>query len=840
MSETKVTYQCCQGWGCHEKCILKTFTKDGKIVRTQRSGDIGHIGNGPRICQKGISAWQIPYNDERLLHPLKRVGERGEGKFEQISWDQALDEISAGINASIEKYGPRSILGNIFYCGVPGNRNALGDTLVKRYFHAIGGSAIEGLGVDYAIVQQDSVDEGMPYVGGRFQVMNANNLIIIWGGNPIGFTRPARLTEMLLDARDRGAKIVHVSNLFDNTSAKVDEWVPVRSGTDAALALGMAHVIVREGKVNEEWLLKETAAALLVRTDTGKYLREADVIEGGAADKFGVFDKKTGQVGFIPRVTARAIDSTGRTTTGTVQMTYETETAEAGAGIYGAFDPAIDCETEVNGIPCKTSYKLLCEHLQKWTPEAAEAACGVPAARIEFLANLYVDSSPSLIAMGDGLRYGNGTQSLRAVKLLTYLTGNHGGPDGGTVITAGIDDIEGSIIDRNVAQWVPEISIENGDFAMVKDILASHDDSSMQQYKVFIVAEGNPLLNWPNKSFWRERMLPYFDMVVTFEIRMTDTCRWSDYVLPEATTFERYELIPDMDNNVILSEPAIEPLGDTRVSADIWREIAERTGVGQYFQMNQEEWCKFILENQPNPLVAPITADEDPQQAGEWAPLTYDRLKKKPVIHLTPNDHDDLPDPYGSAPAYFTETGLIQFYSEMHVEVGATMADLENTYVIDPELKKDYPLHLFIARHKYFMQGQFTNIPEMESLAFTQFGVALNPKTALERGLRDGDIVEVFNERGVMRSKLILREDVAPGVAHTWYSFNETYYPDTCTPQELATPNNAPETITPMSQVNGQRWFNMQLPVPPLGRFIAGNDAPEVIFDVVCDVRKAE
>ena len=838
MSDKKVTYQCCQGWGCHEKCILEAHTEDGKIVRVQRSGAIGHVGPGPQICQKGVSSWRIPYNEQRLLHPLKRVGERGEGKFIEITWDEALDEIATAINASIEKYGPKSIVSDMFYCGMPGNKSSMSDQLATRYLSAIGGSRLEYEAVDYAIVNQDSIDEGVPSVAGRFNVLNANNLIFIWGGNPIGFTRPARLTRMFLDARERGAKIVHVSNMYDNTSAKVDEWVPVKSGTDAALALGMANVIVERGDLNMDFLLNETAAAFLVRTDTGKYLRESDVVEGGAEDKFGIFDEVSGSVVFIPRVAARPAVGGGEAFVGhTRKMMIEFD----GNSIYGDYAPKMECAAEIDGIACKTTFMLLREHLQSWTPEEAEKVCGVPADKIRHLANLLVDSSPALIAMGNGLRYRNATQSLRAVKLLAYLTGNHGGKDGGTVITAGVDDFEMNVMYRDMIYWPEGVPTDNAQFALTDDLFKSLDDPDHQQYKVLIFAEGNPLLNWPNKAMWREKLLPNFDLVVSLEIRMTDTCRWSDIVLPETTIFERTEVLPDLDNNIVLSEPAIEPQGEARNAADIWRGIAERTGVGQYFQKTQEEWVQLAIENR-EPIMAPLTAEEDPEHVGEMAQVTYERLKKNPVIHLHATEQDDPVDPLAIMPMYFTETGLIQFYSELHYEIGAAFADFEHTYITDPEIAKKYPLHLFIARHKYFMQGQFTNVPEMEALANTQFGFALNPVTAAERGLRDGDEIEVFNDRGVMRSKLQLREDVAPGVAHTWYSFDETYYPDTVTPQELATPQNDPATATPMSLVNGAKWIATQIAfgVPPITRFIAGATTPEVIFDQVCEIRKAE
>ena len=91
-TEERVTYNPCQGFGCHEHCILEVHTKDGKIVRTQRAPLPGP-NPGCRICSKGIMSGKIPYAEDRLLHPLKRVGERGSGQWEEISWEQAFDEI---------------------------------------------------------------------------------------------------------------------------------------------------------------------------------------------------------------------------------------------------------------------------------------------------------------------------------------------------------------------------------------------------------------------------------------------------------------------------------------------------------------------------------------------------------------------------------------------------------------------------------------------------------------------------------------------------------------------------------------------------------------------------
>jgi anaerobic selenocysteine-containing dehydrogenase len=135
MSEEKVTYNPCQGWGCHEGCILTTYSKDGKIIRTERTLDPAtddHLG-GSMICQKGITSPNLLSVPSKLKYPLKRVGERGEGKFERISWDQALDEIGAKLNEIRAKYGAESVLINNFLAGCPNGFNSLNYLLSLRF-----------------------------------------------------------------------------------------------------------------------------------------------------------------------------------------------------------------------------------------------------------------------------------------------------------------------------------------------------------------------------------------------------------------------------------------------------------------------------------------------------------------------------------------------------------------------------------------------------------------------------------------------------------------------------------------------------------------------------------
>lgn len=857
-SEERVTYNPCQGFGCHEHCILEVHSRGGKIVRTQRAPLPGP-NPGCRICSKGIMSGKIPYADDRLLHPLKRVGERGSGQWEQISWDQALDEIGAKMNKSIVEYGPASVIVNTFWCGVPGADRSTNFDLAMRFTNALGATRLEGPSIDMGPILASMSDMGGIISNNKYLLNNCNDMIVIWASNPIGFTRPGETTNMLIKARERGCKIVQVSNLYDVTSAKVDEWIPVNSGTDAALALAMAEVIVSEGLYNAEALTKRTAAAYLVRQDTGAYLRAAEVDpENGRPDQYVFVDSATGELCFADKdegqkavgAIGSSVASDNMTTDAGIdsyqhfsQSAQDEEKGYAATDVYNGRTPEIDTSVEVGGVVCKTSFALLKEHLKSYTPESQEAITGVPAETCRSFAREFAQMPAVTMFMYDGLRYSNATQAYRAMFLLAYLTGNLG-RKGGTMMPSPLDYYPTTQLNIN-ALWYPTPDIHKAKQETFQSMVDSFSDpDAPQQYKVWFNTYANPFLNWPNKHLWYDRVLPNLDLFVAVDIRMSDTCKYADYVLPEATIFERYEVIPGPNECVVLSEPAIEPLGESRDIAEIFRGLSARLGIGEYFDKSLKEWCEFKI-SQPGSsgsyIMAPVTAREDPAHAGELEPVTFERLEKVKYLHI--DCPEEQFDNYKGR-TYDTMSGKIEFYSEFLNQIGKGFADYEPALIHDEEKRKKYPLQFYAGRHKYFMQSQFTNVPELVALATsTQDGLALNPVTAAERGLVDGDEVEVFNDRGCIRTTLRLREDIAPGIAHMWYSFKEDHYPNGDTPQHLMTAQNVAEdgaTSAQMGMLTTMFWKVMEsFGVPRSASFFVENKAPEIIWDALCDVRKA-
>lgn len=368
----------------------------------------------------------------------------------------------------------------------------------------------------------------------------------------------------------------------------------IKSGADEALALGMANVIIRDNLVDRDFLKRKTTAAYLVREDTGKYLCAGEAIPGARFDEF-VYADAQGKLHAIGKVVGKMMlgQIANNANLKDEDKIAQIEALE-NAGNYES-EPDFDADVTVDGVRCRTTFGLLRDHVAKWTPESQEELTGVPAATCEQMAREYVAATPALIFMYNGFRCRNATQSCRAIYLLTYLSGNCG-RRGGSIIVGGDDHHPSSRLEVKPI-YFPDPNIYKGDQQSMIEILRSFEDPTYegQQYKAFINPFANPLLNWANRNLWKERVLPNLELVVSFVIRMSDTARYADYVLPETTSFERHELLSGPDDCITLCEPAIEPCGEARTCADIWAGIASRIGVGQYFDKTLEEWCKFKL-----------------------------------------------------------------------------------------------------------------------------------------------------------------------------------------------------------------------------------------------------
>jgi len=556
----------------------------------------------------------------------------------------------------------------------------------------------------------------------------------------------------------------------------------------------MANVMIQEGLCDEDFLIHHTVAPFLVREDNGKFLRESDIVKGGDPQKYVFWNK----------VPAKPIS------------------IESHEFNYGDNYPDLNADLILDGIRCKTAFWKLKEHVAKWTPESQEAITGVPAQKVYDLTHEYIAQKPSTIYIYLGLRYMNSTQAARCVGLLPVLSGNLPLRGGGFVVGS---MPEGHLVALNDAPVMMPEMMPKGDAQQLISILDSFKDPNAQQYKAFINPFANPVQNMPNRQLWEKEFFPNMELVVVNEIRMTDTAKFADYVLPEATVFEREELFT-IGDCLILSEAAIEPQGEAKEPVYIWSELAKRVGIGQYFDKTTEEWFKIRLQS------------SDPAIAEIKPPITLERLRKEKIIHL--NLPDEIPN-YWDNLDFYTPSGRVEFYCEALAKAGAAMGLYMEPGVRGP-LSKKYPLQYYPGRHRFFMQGQFSEYADLRALAGKVATVALNPKTARERGIKEGDLVDVFNHRGSVRAVAHLSEMFPPGMAHLWYAYPAKDYPSD-PPTALSSANATRECEDEVGKKFGEVWLkqNIEMGNHPTLMFPPGSwTTNETFWDDVCEVRKVE
>lgn len=234
---------------CPDTCALLVTVQDG--VATQVRGDPDHPTTAGVLCTKVARYTERTYHKDRLLHPMKRVGRKGEGKFERISWEEALDTIATRLSA-VASRDPQAIL-PYSYAGTMGL--VQGESMAARFFHKLGASLLDrticatagGVGYRYTIGARIGTDVE--------QFENAK-LILIWGGNPIASNLHFWMRAQ--EAKRRGAKLIAIDPYRSLTAEKCHQHIAPLPGTDAALALGMMHVLIAENLVDDDYIARYT------------------------------------------------------------------------------------------------------------------------------------------------------------------------------------------------------------------------------------------------------------------------------------------------------------------------------------------------------------------------------------------------------------------------------------------------------------------------------------------------------------------------------------------------------------------------------------------------------
>ncbi len=385
-------------------CPFRVYTKDGKIVREEQSGTLSPVEPGipdmnPMGCQKGACWSHCHYSPDRVTRPLKRVGERGEGKFEEVSWDQALTEIADGILDAIEDSGPESVLTLL--------TPEMGALPARQLANVLGTPTTDGN------AEFQDFSPGWHLTWGLYNPVSTMDdwfladLTLIWHANPV-YTN-IQWYHYLAESRYNGGEVVTIAPDYSPSAIHADYHLPVRIGTDAALALAMCKVIVDAGLYKKQFVQEQTDLPLLVRKDNGRFLRGSDVVEGEREDQFYWWDTLTGTLTPAPRGTLA--------TTG------------VDPALEGSYSVLLKDLTTVEVEPV---FARLRRHLEDYTPEKAGEICGIQPENIRKLARKVATRKTKIFIGWNSGKYYHGDLMERSMALLLGLTGNWGKKGTGT------------------------------------------------------------------------------------------------------------------------------------------------------------------------------------------------------------------------------------------------------------------------------------------------------------------------------------------------------------------------------------------------------------------------
>jgi anaerobic selenocysteine-containing dehydrogenase len=249
---------------CPDTCAMLVTVEDGRATRV--AGDPDHPVTRGFLCTKVNRYIERTYHRDRLLHPMRRVGPKGSGRFERVSWDDALAEVAARLNDIRHSAdGPQAIL-PYSYAGTMGM--VQGSSMDRRLFNLLGASRLDRTICSMAGTVGMRMTVGAN-IGADPEGIPESDLVLLWGTNTL--TSNPHLWPFVLEARARGARVIAIDPIRTRTAAQCDEWIGIRPGTDAALALGIMHVLLARGLQDEDYIARYTVGFEQLRERAGEY-----------------------------------------------------------------------------------------------------------------------------------------------------------------------------------------------------------------------------------------------------------------------------------------------------------------------------------------------------------------------------------------------------------------------------------------------------------------------------------------------------------------------------------------------------------------------------------------
>lgn len=691
---------------CGGRCVIKAHVKDGVVVRISTDEEPDNPATPQvRACVRGRGYRKTYFHPDRLKYPMKRVGERGKGEFEQISWEEAVDIIAKETKRIGEEYGPEARYVH-YASGVSGAIR--GNVLAKRLL-ALDGGYLEAYG-SYSAAQAEyttPITYGAGSSGNTPDSFQNSKLIILWGHNPAETVFGTTMYH-LRKAKEAGAKIIVVDPRYTDTAITLaDEWIPILPGTDNAVMDAMAYVIITEDLHDQEFL-----------------------------DKYSI--------GFDEDNMPEGIDG---------KESYKSY-------ILG----------EVDGVPK--------------TPEWAEKISKTPAETITKLAKEYAITKPAALVQGFGpQRHANGEQISRGGSILATMTGNvgiNGGWAGGTVygdrknvpsVPGGKNPFEGSI-----ATFTWTDAIVRGKEMDKSDGLKGVDKLSSNIKLIFNLA-GNTLVNQHsdcNKTAEILKDESKVELIVCSDIFMTSSAKFADILLPGNTMFERNNISTTWapSDFVLYANKLVDSPFECRFEYDWLVEVADKLGIKDEFTEGKEtadDWLEWVVEGarENNPE---FPSYEEFKERGiyKW---DFD----EPLIAFKDQIEDLENNPFN------TPSGKIEIFSkELYElnnpeEIPAVPKYVSTWEGPEDPLTEKYPLQCIGHHTKRRCHSTHDNNPWGEEVEPQT--IWINSSDAEDRGIEEGDMVRIYNDRGIVEIPATVTSRIVPGVTSipqgAWWTPNE-------------------------------------------------------------------
>lgn len=610
---------------CPDCCSLLVTVRDGKAVKV--TGDPEHPYTKGFICRKVELYPERVYSPYRVMKPMRRVGKKGDGRFEPVSWDEALDDISGRLRDIIDQWGGEAIL-PYSYAGTLGlvHRN-----FPQRFFHNIGASRLDRTICVHTAYAGWEATVGQ-VIGNDTETASESDFVVLWGCNAV--TTNIHLLPILQGARSRGARIISIDPYANRTAKFADEHLMIRPGTDAALALGIMRTLVEEDLIDRDYIEQHTL--------------------GFEALEKRLVEYPTGRV------------------------------------------------SEITGIPSPL---------------------------IRRLALQYAEARAPFIRIGIGVsRHTNGGMMVRTIACLPGLVGAYHKKGGGAFLSSSA----AFGLDKNIVER-PDLQPDGKDARILNmcrlgEALNEVDEPPI---KALFVYSSNPAAITPQSAKVIEGLQRADLFTVVHEVVFTDTTDYADYVLPAPSFIETGDLFGSYGQYYLQqSEPAIQPVGEAKSNRELFALLAAKMGLEDpALQDSQETVIKDLLAHRGN--------GKNGIDLNELSDLKGHRIG--------PGRGEN---PFQNG--FFTPSGKMEFYSESMAQDGmdplpAHVPLTEGSE--SEELTGRYPLQLVIPPAHHFLNSSLGDA-ERCIRGEKRPCLLLHSEDAEARGIEEGVLVRVFNDRG--------------------------------------------------------------------------------------------